>query len=45
MIASGLSYCHSNGVIHRDIKLENILLDVDSSGNITHVKIADFGMA
>jgi serine/threonine protein kinase len=35
-----LEYIHSRGVAHRDLKLENILLD--SSFDI---KIADFGLA
>lgn len=39
-ILSGISYCHDLNIIHRDIKLENILLD--SSNN---VKIIDFGFA
>eukprot|EP01132_Coremiostelium_polycephalum_P005320 gene5320-6625_t len=37
-IISGLWYCHSNMVCHRDLKLENLLVDED--GNI---KISDFG--
>lgn len=37
-IARGLKYLHSVGVIHRDIKLENLLLD-----EFDCVKIGDFG--
>lgn len=39
-ILAGLSEAHKNGVIHRDIKPQNIL--VDQNGNI---KVADFGIA
>ena len=39
-ILLGVSYCHSNRVIHRDLKTQNILL---SNNGI--IKIADFGLA
>ncbi|KAG0247788.1 hypothetical protein DFQ27_001578, partial [Actinomortierella ambigua] len=39
-VAVGLAHLHSLGVAHRDLKMENILLDASSTP-----KIADFGLA
>ncbi|KAI7902854.1 kinase-like domain-containing protein [Cokeromyces recurvatus] len=39
-LLDAIHYCHSLGIIHRDLKLENILLDEHDN-----VKICDFGFA
>ncbi|XP_057986998.1 serine/threonine-protein kinase SAPK1-like isoform X2 [Hevea brasiliensis] len=39
-LISGVSYCHSMQVCHRDLKLENTLLDASAA---PRVKICDFG--
>lgn len=43
-VVSAVAYMHSNKVIHRDIKLENILL-AEKPGKDIKLKIIDFGLA
>ena len=38
-IIESLAYCHSKNILHRDIKLDNILLDANGQ-----VKLCDFGV-
>ena len=39
-ILDALHYCHSLGVVHKDVKPENIMLDKNKN-----IKLTDFGFA
>ena len=39
-IVEGISYCHQRCITHRDIKVENLLLDEENN-----IKIIDYGFS
>jgi tetratricopeptide (TPR) repeat protein len=42
----GLAVAHAGGIVHRDLKAENVMIAADSSpGKVEQAKILDFGLA
>jgi tRNA A-37 threonylcarbamoyl transferase component Bud32 len=48
-VAQQLARCllvlHQNRIVHRDVKADNVLLELDGDGNMAGVRLADFGFA
>lgn len=40
---SAVRYCHDHGIVHRDLKLDNFLLEDESPG--AEIKLIDFGIS
>ncbi|CAD8092184.1 unnamed protein product [Paramecium sonneborni] len=41
----GIQHAHSKGICHRDLKPDNILVNLDEDSQPPHVKIVDFGVS
>ncbi|KAJ3163787.1 serine/threonine-protein kinase KIN2 [Geranomyces variabilis] len=39
-IISAIDYCHQNSIVHRDLKIENVLIDKNGA-----IKLIDFGLS
>eukprot|EP00118_Oscarella_pearsei_P008023 m.40376 g.40376 ORF g.40376 m.40376 type:complete len:123 (+) comp32960_c0_seq7:630-998(+) len=44
-LTDAVAYMHQHDMVHRDLKLENILLRGDNSDDSLNIKLTDFGLS
>ncbi|KAK9846665.1 hypothetical protein WJX81_008691 [Elliptochloris bilobata] len=44
-VADALAHVHASGVVHNDIKPDNLMVEVDATGCVSDVRLIDFGIA